>query len=94
MKKLNKTTVDKKELPVKILQFGEGNFLRAFVDWMIHKANEAGVMNHGIVAVQPIAGGEFVANIFKEQNSMYHVYLEGIKDKKTCQRSHFGKKYK
>lgn len=82
MKKLNKTTVDKKELPVKILQFGEGNFLRAFVDWMIHKANEDGVMNHGIVAVQPIPGGEFVANLFNEQDSMYHVYLEGIKDKK------------
>ena len=82
MKKLNKTTADKKELPVKILQFGEGNFLRAFVDWMIHKANEAGVINHGIVAVQPIAGGEFVSNLFNEQDSMYHVYLEGIKDKK------------
>lgn len=81
MKKLNKTTVDKKELPVKILQFGEGNFLRAFVDWMIDKANDAGVMNHGVVAVQPIAGGDFVSNLFKEQDSMYHVYLEGIKDK-------------
>lgn len=81
MKELNKTTVEKKTLPVKILQFGEGNFLRAFVDWMIDKANNAGVMNHGIVAVQPIAGGEFVSNIFKAQDSMYHVYLEGIKDK-------------
>jgi hypothetical protein len=46
MKELNKKTVNKPELPVKILQFGEGNFLRAFVDWMLHKANEAGVMNH------------------------------------------------
>lgn len=81
MKKLNKTTVEKPELPVKILQFGEGNFLRAFVDWMIHKANEKGVLNHGVVAVQPIAGGDFVANLFKEQDSLYHVYLEGIKDK-------------
>lgn len=81
MKKLNKTTVEKPELPVKVLQFGEGNFLRAFVDWMIHKANEKRVLNHGIVAVQPIAGGDFVANLFKEQDSLYHVYLEGIKDK-------------
>jgi tagaturonate reductase len=81
MKKLNKTTVQKPELPIRILQFGEGNFLRAFVDWMIHKANEKGVMNHGVAAIQPIAGGEFVANLFKEQDSLYHVYLEGIKDK-------------
>ncbi|OJU35284.1 MAG: altronate oxidoreductase [Bacteroidales bacterium 45-6] len=81
MKKLNKTTVEKPELPVKILQFGEGNFLRAFVDWMIHKANEQGVLHHGVVAVQPISGGDFVANLFKGQDSLYHVYLEGIKDK-------------
>lgn len=80
MKELNKQTVNKPELPVKILQFGEGNFLRAFVDWMIDKANNAGVMNHGIVAVQPIAQG--MAGMLRKQDCMYHVYLEGIKDKK------------
>ncbi|MDR2626682.1 MAG: tagaturonate reductase [Dysgonamonadaceae bacterium] len=79
MTELNKQTVNKPALPIKILQFGEGNFLRAFVDWMIHKANEAGVMNHGVVAVQPIAQG--LAGMLKKQDSMYHVYLEGIKDK-------------
>ena len=79
MKELNKQTVNKPELPTKILQFGEGNFLRAFVDWMIHKANEAGVMNHGIVAVQPIAQG--LAPLLRKQDCLYHVYLEGIKDK-------------
>lgn len=82
MKQLNRSTVNKKELPVKILQFGEGNFLRAFVDWMIDIANEKGMLSHGIVAVQPIAGGEEMIKIFKEQDCMYHVYLEGIKDKK------------
>ncbi|MGB3007998.1 MAG: tagaturonate reductase [Chitinophagaceae bacterium] len=81
MKELNKTTVDKPELPVKILQFGEGNFLRAFVDWMINKANETGKMNHGIAIIQPIAGGEFVRELFYKQDNLYHVYLEGIKDK-------------
>ncbi|MDR1763419.1 MAG: altronate oxidoreductase, partial [Dysgonamonadaceae bacterium] len=79
MKELNKTTVVKPELPVKILQFGEGNFLRAFVDWMLHKANEAGVMNHGVAAVQPIAQG--MADALNKQDCLYHVYLEGIKDK-------------
>ncbi|NDW10239.1 tagaturonate reductase [Dysgonomonas sp. 520] len=79
MKELNKTTVEKKDLPVKILQFGEGNFLRAFVDWMIDKANNAGVMNHGVVAVQPIAQG--LGEMLRKQDCMYHVYLEGIKDK-------------
>lgn len=80
MKELNNTTVAKKELPRKILQFGEGNFLRAFVDWMIDKANNEGVMNHGVVAVQPISQG--MSEVLLKQGCMYHVYLEGIKDKK------------
>ncbi len=65
---------------MKIMQFGEGNFLRAFVDWMIHKANEQGVLNHGVVVVQPIDKG--LADMLKAQDCQYHVYLEGIKDKK------------
>ncbi len=79
MKALNKQTVNKPELPVKILQFGEGNFLRAFVDWMIQKSNESGITNHGVVAVQPIAQG--LVPMLKEQDCLYHVYLEGIKEK-------------
>ena len=79
MNPLNAKTVEKPALPVKILQFGEGNFLRAFVDWMIDKANQAGKMNHGVAIVQPIAGGEFVRDLFAKQDNLYHVYLEGIK---------------
>ncbi|MDR0333277.1 MAG: tagaturonate reductase [Dysgonamonadaceae bacterium] len=81
MKSLNKTTVQKTDRPVKILQFGEGNFLRAFVDLMIDGANEKGVMNHGIAIIQPIEGGEALKSIFEKQDCLYHVYLEGIKDK-------------
>lgn len=80
IKKLNKTNVEKPVLPIKILQFGEGNFLRAFVDWQIDKANEAGVMNHGVAIVQPIDKG--MAAMLEEQDCLYHVYLEGVKDKK------------
>ncbi len=79
IKELNKQTIERIKYPAKILQFGEGNFLRAFVDWMIDKANDAGVMNYGIVAVQPIAQG--LANSMKQQDCLYHVYLEGIKEK-------------
>jgi tagaturonate reductase len=81
MRELNKQIANKPDLPVKILQFGEGNFLRAFVDWMIHKANEAGVLNHGVVAVQPIPQG--MAETINKQDGLYHVYLEGIKDKQA-----------
>ncbi len=79
MKELNRKTVSTSPLPIKILQFGEGNFLRAFVDWMIDKANKKGVMNHGVLVVQPIEKG--MADLLKKQDCLYHVYLEGIKDK-------------
>lgn len=42
LKELNKATVQPAGRPVRILQFGEGNFLRAFVDWQIDIANEKG----------------------------------------------------
>lgn len=80
LKALNKQNVEKPVLPIKILQFGEGNFLRAFVDWQIDKANEAGIMNHGIAIVQPIDKG--MAGMLEQQDCLYHVYLEGVKDKK------------
>lgn len=79
IKALNKQNVEKPTLPIKILQFGEGNFLRAFVDWQIDKANEAGVMNHGVAIVQPIDKG--MAEMLESQDCLYHVYLEGVKDK-------------
>jgi len=80
LKPLNSKTVEKPLKPIKILQFGEGNFLRAFVDWLVQKANDAGVMNHGIAVVQPIESG--AVDILNSQDCLYHVVLEGIKDKK------------
>ncbi len=78
MKQLNKETVSKKGLPVKVLQFGEGNFLRAFVDWMINKANKEIDFNRGVVVVQPLENG--MVDLLKKQDNLYHVILEGIKD--------------
>ena len=40
MKALNKETAAKTQRPERIIQFGEGNFLRAFVDWIIYNMNE------------------------------------------------------
>lgn len=51
MELLSKTKTGKVERPVKVLQFGEGNFLRAFVDYMIDIANESGDFNGDIVLV-------------------------------------------
>ena len=80
MKPLNKLHVQKPAYPVRVLQFGGGNFLRGFADWMIDQANAKGIMNHGIAIVQSV-GGTRAKDIFEEQDCLYHVYLEGIKDK-------------
>ncbi|MEM7372318.1 MAG: tagaturonate reductase [Bacteroidota bacterium] len=64
--------------PVRIIQFGEGNFLRAFADWMIQLMNEQTSFNSDIVVIQPIPQGRIEA--LNEQDGLYHVYLRGIKD--------------
>ena len=46
-----------KDAPEKVLQFGEGNFLRAFVDYWFDVANEKANWNGKCVLVQPIPQG-------------------------------------
>ena len=70
-----KDTVSKVSRPVKVLQFGEGNFLRAFVDYMIDVANEKGAMDASVVLVQPINAP--LMKFFGEQDSVYSVVLRG-----------------
>ncbi len=65
--------------PVKVLQFGEGNFLRAFADWMIDIANEKAGFNGSIVLVKPINIGTLFP-AFKEQDFRYTVLLRGLVD--------------
>ena len=70
-----KDTVCKQSRPVKVLQFGEGNFLRAFVDYMIDVANEKTDYNGSVVLVQPINAP--LMKFFGEQDSVYSVVLRG-----------------
>ncbi len=78
MQALNNTTHRKEsDYRFKILQFGEGNFLRAFVDWIIHKSNKQLGTQNGIVVVQPLERG--MAADLKQQDQLYHVILQGIK---------------
>jgi tagaturonate reductase len=68
----------KKKLPEKILQFGEGNFLRGFVDWMIDKMNEQGLFNGRVVVAQPIEEG--LVEVLNNQDGLYTLYLRGMQD--------------
>ena len=73
-----------KEAPERVLQFGEGNFLRAFVDYFIDMMNEKAGFNSKVVLVQPIANqGNFRLNdVINEQEGLYTLYLRGFENGK------------
>ncbi len=76
MELLNRQITGKVERPIKVLQFGEGVFLRAFVDYMIDIANENSEFNGDIVIVKPIEAGTLEG--FAQQECQYTVKLRGI----------------
>ena len=75
MKELNKVTAKKNMAPERIVQFGEGNFLRAFADWIVWQMNRQAEFNSSVVIVQPIRQGR-VADL-EAQDCLYHVNLQG-----------------
>ena len=76
MKALDRQTAQTAKYPTKVIQFGEGNFLRAFVDWIIWNTNKATDFNAGVVVVQPIDRG--MVDVLNSQDGLYHVNLQGI----------------
>jgi tagaturonate reductase len=75
---LNVNLVKKADRPIRVMQYGEGNFLRGFVDYMLDIANEKGDFNGDIVLVKPIEYGNL--DNFKQQDCLYTVSLRGIMD--------------
>lgn len=70
-------------LPERVIQFGEGNFLRAFVDWMFHQMNKEGLFNGRVVVVQPIAQG--LVDKINEQDGLYTLLLRGLREGKATE---------
>ena len=62
----------------RVLQFGEGNFLRGFVDWMIDRLNKENGGDYGVVLVQPLANG--LIDMINEQDGRYSLYLRGLQN--------------
>jgi len=60
----------------KVLQFGEGNFLRGFVDYMLDKLNKSHLFNGKVVVIQPIQNG--LVKLLNEQNGEYNLILRSI----------------
>lgn len=76
--KLNRELNGSQEkLPIKIVQFGGGNFMRGFTDYVIDKLNKEAGFNAGIVNVQPTAGGS--VHKLEEQDNLYTLFSRGIK---------------
>ena len=68
----------------RVLQFGEGNFLRAFVDYFIDILNEQSLFNGSVVIVQPIEQG--LADEVNTQGGCYTVLLRGLENQKPVVR--------
>ena len=61
-----------------VIQFGEGNFLRGFVDYFLHKMNQAGLYDGKAVVIQPRAGGKCA--LLSAQDCKYNLYARGIQN--------------
>lgn len=72
---IKETVKNRAERPIKVVQFGEGNFLRAFVDYMIDIANEKGVFDGSVAIVKCVKFGSLER--FKKQDNLYTVILRG-----------------
>ena len=68
---------------IKILQFGEGNFLRTFVDLYFETLNQEGYGPYEVNILKPITFGNLAK--FYKQNNKYHIILRGNKNNKTVE---------
>ena len=77
MERLSRATAPQaKTYTEKVIQFGEGNFLRAFIEWIIWKTNQKTDFNASVVVVQPIEKG--MVDWLNEQDGLYHLNLQGL----------------
>lgn len=70
--------------PNNILQIGDGNFLRGFVDWMVDEANEQGQLQGRVAVAQPLSRG--IADKINAQDGLYTVLLRGIENGQSVER--------
>ena len=67
---------EKKQRTERVIQFGEGGFLRGFVDWMLQKVNENSDFDGSVVVVQPIETG--MCDMLSAQNCVYTHVIRGV----------------
>jgi len=85
MQNLNrKNTAISSTLPIKVVQFGEGNFLRAFIEYAIQTLNKEIGFDAGIAVVQPIDKG--MVSILNDQDGLYTLFTKGIENGKEVEK--------
>ena len=73
-------------METKILQFGEGNFLRCFIDWMVQKMNDKAGFDGAVQIIQPIGVDLSVpSKILNERGGRYHTCLRGLVNSRTVE---------
>lgn len=78
MQPLNRKTAQlDSPYPVKILQFGGGNFLRAFCNWMVDILNQEAQFRGSVIIVKPTKRGDYAS--LRQQDGLFHVSLNGLK---------------
>lgn len=80
-RQLNQSICSKKVRPIRILQFGEGNFLRAFADSFVQTLNDENEYNTNIAVVKPTNRGNLEK--FNQQDCLYTVVIRGISNGRT-----------
>jgi len=83
MNTLNQGLVRKVDRPIKVMQYGEGNFLRGFVDYMLDISNEKNDFNGNVILVKPVDCGTL--DSFRQQDCLYTVSLRGLIDGEKIQ---------
>ncbi len=78
MQQLNRTNFPGNQYPTKIIQFGEGNFLRAFIDWQIDLLNEKTDFNSGVTIIRPI-NTDFPP-LLNTQDGLYTTIIRGLNE--------------
>lgn len=75
------------DAPIRVMQFGEGNFLRAFVDWVFKRMNDSGLFRGTVRVVQPIPQG--LVKGLAAQDYVYSLVLRGMQDGKVMDEASF-----
>lgn len=81
-KALNRATFPRlPSYPERVIQFGEGNFMRAFINWQLQQMNKQGLFNGSAVLIQPLGKG--IGGMLGQQDCLYTVLINGIMQQQT-----------